>query len=109
MQRKFEQWMRRTGNASPSLTWYAATPEQKSKLNAASNLAAEAVFGSEGHAKFLFVMDSDGRGFRFANFQTSEGIYRTTLSENPSEAEIKGAAAAMYQLAHKAQMAREKG
>ena len=100
MQKKFEYQMRKSGQSSFSLIWGNATPEQKSKLAAAQNLAAENVFGEQGHVTSdnMYISPKKGKRFRKATFTTRiGGRISVTVSENPTEKELRGARAIAYQ------------
>lgn len=100
MQRKFENLMRETGKFDFPMMWGNATPEQKAKLTAAQNIAAENVYGEQGHAssEYMYLTEKEGLGFRKAVIRTKAGgITHVTVSENPTEKELRGARAKVYQ------------
>ena len=101
MQKKFETYMRKTGKSNFTLVWLNATPEQKSKIAAAKNIATENVFGKEGHATsdYLSLSEKQGKGYRYATISNKlGGRTRVFVSENPTEKELLGARASVYQM-----------
>ena len=73
----------------PSVYTGGATPQERSKVVQALNLAAGDVLGG-GDISRVQLSPSRGTGLRLASF----GGVKVPVSENPTDAELRGAAAA---------------
>lgn len=77
----------RKGGPGISVGVAGATPSERSKVAEAVNLAAGDVFGASSETPKAQLSRSLGTGVRFASF----GGVKVPVSENPSDAELRGA------------------